>query len=1143
MSTNSTLGIRRLPSGVCDAARDFVANLKSSRLAIAASRKVIADEEQVAPSDISGLAAGMEKMRSPSKVSALVPGVRPAGVAAGAAGHADSMYTGGGLPSHADSDVEMPTSDASDRLPPNAPLPQSAPPFVQPRVRPRPSIAAPRCTAAPGGTLPPKSSQEQVVYKKLKMSGKELTREEWDQMVATQRTPQNLWCSKWLFPSRHGRGEIDPFARDSVVIAPKFVCHGIAGCQVGDCLAQCESFDVMAARQSFRFQLHAHNRTGYAQQVCYVRDELERRLRPAYDRNLRAWGTIPHALDNCRTVYVCIASYAVLVGATCSQFVEVKKDIVGSDVRTSSSFVLPVNELERQKQESLDRSMLRAYVRSLVLKHEANPAPGARQDQQTFINKASWDSKWKDCVRVFGGTDGRGRVPGNIRILQQCFIDEKRLVERKACSHSKCDWCKDIEVEWAALQGDTSPEACKRRGDLMLMYIDHMEQMSLARTVLDDAGYMNMTNPRYLWCLMADAATQRNFEMPKLLGRRAKALGLLPFFCMKLMATYTYNGGFMPFLVHDSQTYGANITWTVIWLSLVRLRKKFGFWPQVLHVQLDNTSGENKNATTLAICSWLVATGRVAQVRVFFLEVGHTHIVIDQIFGVVTTAVGSQELLLPKDLVACVDTCLAKSRNKTYDAWPTMILHSLFDMKGWGRDQMGLQPITRLFGGNVADANGSYSLSGMHDFLFAAPAADGEHCRMQYREHCTDDWLPATGIGALTITTLPATPPKLQEIKPRDNWAKHNTNDLADTLTLAMRYATAIRPGTVEYREVEQEWAQTLRDIPPIITLLKQELRLKFEMFEQDVPLLGCHDSVQAPDKDADALSKDLYLQAIKRAFFGARSTALAIDPVISDQQTKAQYESRLRALQLTLRCRGPTVSRMSAVLNGELVFATSGSADHVSLFKVITLGKMQSPTAVNLQVHTYTHTHTHTHTRSHTHAYACPDNALSGHRHISASAGHTHTAHTHTAHTSTHTHTHTGHVPGVRSLAQLGRERVLRHVQPQDGPKQRWDRTQPMPADCVSSRHQGLQCATPPSNTDRELGFAQVSGDGDAARIRPAWSRGPAGKPRSSLRRGAGHGEHERHWRHAEQQQQPQQPRSGARWSRSQWGPGPGRW
>ena len=122
--TNSSCGIRRLPSGGSDAGRDFVASLKSSRLGIAAARKTLADAAPVEPSDIAGLAAGMEKMRSPSKLSALVPGVlRPAGVAAGAAGHADSMYTGGGHPSHADSDVEMPPSDASDRLPPNAPLP------------------------------------------------------------------------------------------------------------------------------------------------------------------------------------------------------------------------------------------------------------------------------------------------------------------------------------------------------------------------------------------------------------------------------------------------------------------------------------------------------------------------------------------------------------------------------------------------------------------------------------------------------------------------------------------------------------------------------------------------------------------------------------------------------------------------------------------------------------------------------------------------------------------------------------------------------------------------------------------------------------------------------------------------------------
>jgi hypothetical protein len=87
----------------------------------------------------------------------------PSRCRAGTAGHADSMDTGRGLPSHADADVEMPSSDSFDRLPPKAPPTKSAPPSVQPRVQPRPSTAAPRRTAAPGRTLLPKSSQEQVV--------------------------------------------------------------------------------------------------------------------------------------------------------------------------------------------------------------------------------------------------------------------------------------------------------------------------------------------------------------------------------------------------------------------------------------------------------------------------------------------------------------------------------------------------------------------------------------------------------------------------------------------------------------------------------------------------------------------------------------------------------------------------------------------------------------------------------------------------------------------------------------------------------------------------------------------------------------------------------------------------------------------
>jgi hypothetical protein len=60
----------------------------------------------------------------------------------------------------------------------------------------------------------------------------------------------------------------------------------------------------------------------------------------------------------------------------------------------------------------------------------------------------------------------------------------------------------------------------------------------------------------------------------------------------KLTAAFCYGFGLLPFLVHESQCAGPNLVWTVCWLALSAMRDHYGFWPEELHLTLDNTTGE-----------------------------------------------------------------------------------------------------------------------------------------------------------------------------------------------------------------------------------------------------------------------------------------------------------------------------------------------------------------------------------------------------------------------------------------------------------------------------------------------------------------------------------------------------------------------
>ena len=104
----------------------------------------------------------------------------------------------------------------------------------------------------------------------------------------------------------------------------------------------------------------------------------------------------------------------------------------------------------------------------------------------------------------------------------------------------------------------------------------------------------------------------------------------------------------------------------------------------MLFLVLDNTTGENKTGIMLLMGAWLVATKRFKQVRVYFLPVGHTHILIDQIFGVITSALRQREILTPERLVSHINGALA--RNTQYNAQPVQWLHSLFDVWAWYKE-------------------------------------------------------------------------------------------------------------------------------------------------------------------------------------------------------------------------------------------------------------------------------------------------------------------------------------------------------------------------------------------------------------------------------------------------------------------------
>ena len=106
-----------------------------------------------------------------------------------------------------------------------------------------------------------------------------------------------------------------------------------------------------------------------------------------------------------------------------------------------------------------------------------------------------------------------------------------------------------------------------------------------------------------------------------------------------------------------------------------------------LHIQLDNTTQNNKNNLMFKYLSFLVCSQKVASAEAAFLRKGHTHEDIDQLFGrLVAWILRHHVIEVPQQFVIIISNFLVKLSGRP---WPapefrqTIILNSVRGWKTW----------------------------------------------------------------------------------------------------------------------------------------------------------------------------------------------------------------------------------------------------------------------------------------------------------------------------------------------------------------------------------------------------------------------------------------------------------------------------
>lgn len=120
--------------------------------------------------------------------------------------------------------------------------------------------------------------------------------------------------------------------------------------------------------------------------------------------------------------------------------------------------------------------------------------------------------------------------------------------------------------------------------------------------------------------------------------------------------------------------HGANMTCESIDIALRHLDTKYACLPSKIYIQLDNCN-DNKCATVLAYLYDLVRRGCLRNVKACMLIVGHTHIDIDQWFGVFSRALTRHEALSFPSYERVLKDAFALERNAPHDIRFVELVH------------------------------------------------------------------------------------------------------------------------------------------------------------------------------------------------------------------------------------------------------------------------------------------------------------------------------------------------------------------------------------------------------------------------------------------------------------------------------------
>lgn len=216
---------------------------------------------------------------------------------------------------------------------------------------------------------------------------------------------------------------------------------------------------------------------------------------------------------------------------------------------------------------------------------------------------------------------------------------------RKVHRFTVCTECETIRDGLAKAGTDESITAELRSRKLI-----HVRMVQAERREYQKKSDRACLYPSQFCSLIVDGADQSAFGLPHFLNNtktttghsmKVRLVGVLEHAAVKILSLYT--------MTEEFET-GANHIIEAIHRTLMNKSLKVRL-PDIIYLQVDNCTRENKNRFLFAYLECFIAWGVFAEVYVSFLPIGHTHADIDQTFSCTARHLRNTEAVTIRELI------------------------------------------------------------------------------------------------------------------------------------------------------------------------------------------------------------------------------------------------------------------------------------------------------------------------------------------------------------------------------------------------------------------------------------------------------------------------------------------------------------